>query len=315
MSEKQLSIVIPVYNVELYLEKCLNSVLEQLNSSIEIILVNDGSKDDSLEICKKYQRLYSDIKLINQENAGLSAARNTGIRNSCGEYILFLDSDDFLSENCLMDLLELLNDKKDFIIGKAKYFDEITQREKSTEISYITSDDISPSEWLWQMNRKSNFWFAAWLLVVRRDFIINNKLFFKEGIYHEDELWVPLVFVNARSMGVCSIEFYCYRVNREGSIINSTNIKKEWDKLTIIDEFNKQKELSTEQKKLIGARKAALLYGIIRNVNSFKKFEEYNELKKGILERLRVLNYGKYKMILWLTEIIGIEKVCSLLNK
>jgi len=101
-----LSVVIPVYNVSKYLKQCLDSVINQTYKDLEIILVNDGSTDDSLELCEEYQQLDSRITVISQVNKGLSGARNTGVENAKGTYITFVDSDDWLVENCLFELIE-----------------------------------------------------------------------------------------------------------------------------------------------------------------------------------------------------------------
>ena len=101
-----ISVIVPVYNVEKYLEECLDSIQDQTYSDIEVILVNDGSTDSSKEICKKYCKQDSRFLLINQENQGLSAARNKGVEISTGEYIVFVDSDDIIKTNYLEKLMQ-----------------------------------------------------------------------------------------------------------------------------------------------------------------------------------------------------------------
>ena len=112
MSEIGVSIVIPVYNVEKYLEQCLDSVLMQNVDNIEVVCVNDGSTDSSGEILERYKKIDSRIKVINQKNEGMSGARNTGINHASYEYILFLDSDDMLCENALINVTESLSKTK-----------------------------------------------------------------------------------------------------------------------------------------------------------------------------------------------------------
>src|SRR5690606_27089299 len=105
-----LSIVIPVYNVSEYVEKCIRSCYNQAvnQSCYEIIVINDGSKDDSLAICERLQEEFTDLKIITQNNKGLSGARNTGIANAHGKYIWFVDSDDWIEDNCLIEIFELI---------------------------------------------------------------------------------------------------------------------------------------------------------------------------------------------------------------
>ena len=105
------SIVIPVYNVEKYIEKCLLSVINQTYKNLEIIIVNDGTKDNSLKICEKIKQMDERVKIINQKNGGLSCARNTGIDNANGEYICFVDSDDFLENDFVEVLLNFAKEK------------------------------------------------------------------------------------------------------------------------------------------------------------------------------------------------------------
>ena len=121
----KVSIVIPIYNVEKYLRECIDSVIAQSYYNKEVILVNDGSTDSSIEICKEYDLKYPYIKLINKKNGGLSDARNVGILNSTGEYILFLDSDDYWDENnFLFDLVQYIkiNPNIDYIFFRYKFY-------------------------------------------------------------------------------------------------------------------------------------------------------------------------------------------------
>ena len=183
---RELSIIIPVYNVESYLEECLESIpLISLGNQIEIILVNDGSTDNSLSICQTYSIKYPNIKLISQKNQGLSEARNTGIKNAQGKYLLFLDSDDFLKKDTLLSILEEVSTaNKDFYIGRSyKYYGN---SEVLSQINYELISELNPQEAFLKLNAISNFWFAAWLVIINREFLLNNNLYFKKGILHED---------------------------------------------------------------------------------------------------------------------------------
>ena len=120
----KISVVIPVYNVEKYLEQCLDSVIAQSFEDIEVICVNDGSTDSSLEILKRYADNDSRIKIISQKNKGAGAARNVGIENAAGEYVYFMDSDDYLNSDAFERLNGFLDDEPDFVMFKISNFYE-----------------------------------------------------------------------------------------------------------------------------------------------------------------------------------------------
>ena len=106
IENRKISIIVPVYNAEKWLEDCIKSVLNQTYKNVELVLVNDGSDDSSDKICKKYSLKYSNIKYILQENAGASVARNKGLKNATGSYIQFLDSDDYLNNDCCEKMID-----------------------------------------------------------------------------------------------------------------------------------------------------------------------------------------------------------------
>ena len=112
----KLSLIIPIYNIDKYLDKCLNSISTQKNKDIEIILVNDGSTDKSLSICERYKKKDKRIKIINQENQGLSAARNVGLKYANGEFIWFIDGDDYIEDGSVERIMSLLNVENDIIV-------------------------------------------------------------------------------------------------------------------------------------------------------------------------------------------------------
>jgi len=114
--KKSFSIIVPVYNVEKYLDRCMSSILKQTNHDFEVILIDDGSKDSSGSICDIYAEKYENVRAIHQHNQGLSAARNTGIDNAEGNYLCFVDSDDMISESFLQDVADVLHIQKMLIL-------------------------------------------------------------------------------------------------------------------------------------------------------------------------------------------------------
>lgn len=224
-----LSIIVPVYNVEKYLAKCIDSLLQQdlAPESYEIILVNDGSTDGSEAIANAYAKKYSNIKLITQVNKGLSGARNTGIRLAKGEYIQFVDSDDYITPNCLSALLQQLQkDSLQVLRYNYQKVDEnyaIIPKSKNAlnDISYSTQVETGE---VFLANRLGFACFAC-MFIIQKDFLLRNELYFKEGIYFEDTEWLPRVLIKTSTIASTPTIVYHY-LQRVGSITQSVDIHK-----------------------------------------------------------------------------------------
>lgn len=314
----ELSIIIPVYNVEKYLEKCLQSVIRQIRYGVEVIIINDGSTDASGEICEEYCRKYGFITLITQDNQGLSMARNVGINNSKGRYLLFLDSDDWLTENVLDELLAALKSSEtNFILAKRDTYSEWTKEFTQFGIDYEKiKKDITPLDIFVVLNRKK-IHFTVTLMVVNRQFLIENNLYFMKGIYHEDELWIPQVFCSAKKLKLFDKSIYCYRRDREGSIMNNPHIKKTFDILTIIDELELLLERFKYEKHKVKAikRKMAMLeWGLMNRYKKHKQDALFEQLEWNVKLRMKHLNYGKYRFIYVICCVLGIDGGLKLKN-
>ena len=223
-----ISIVIPVYNVEKYLEKCLKSVLSQNFTDYEIILVNDGSTDTSLEICKSFANSDNRIILIDKENGGLSDARNQGIIESKGKYIMFLDSDDYWNEFDALDNLVIeMESNSDVVLYKyQEYFFEYKKLVKKKTLDYnIKALNQDKNIIIDKIFRDGNFPGSAWRVAIKRSFVLENKLFFTKGIKSEDIDWIINVFIHLKSISAVDDDFYIYLKNRPGSITNTANFK------------------------------------------------------------------------------------------
>lgn len=233
--ELKFSIVIPVYNVEKYLKDCIESVLQQDIEEKEIILVNDGSKDRSADICKDYDGKYDCILYKEQENQGLSSARNTGLNSASGKYVLFLDSDDLLEKNVLKELYDFLEKNNlDALTFDYKIFDSSSYRiENNNAENFAETSIISGQEYIEKYGQ--NMLPMAWLYVYRRGFLEDNQLCFYPGVYHEDFEWVTKWFALAKRVGYKNKCIYGYRMS-EVSIMRSKNFKKCTD-LVIISEI------------------------------------------------------------------------------
>lgn len=207
-----LSIIIPVYNVEKYIMKCVSSILEQIlllqdKDSVEIIIVNDGTKDNSIKIITDYISHFDFVKVLNQENRGLSAARNFGLRNATGKYVWFFDSDDYLNDNTLGSIVTSLKNGSDLYVVGMQSVDE----NNNVLDSCVFGKVRKPLDFI-----KSNK-FMAQLYIVRRQILLGNDIFFYEGIYHEDVEFTPRMLCHINNYCIIDKPVYCY-LKRIGSI-------------------------------------------------------------------------------------------------
>lgn len=185
----KISVVLPVYNVEKYLEQCLDSIINQTVNNYEIIAINDGSTDNSLEILKKYENRIGNFKIINKNNEGLSVARNVGLSNSTGKYVLFLDSDDMLRKDAIEKITQVAIDYDvDLITFDAFRFDDEGEKQYSRipERKGIFKNKVMSSEEFIKACRKKCLLMST-LHCYKRTILINNKIDFIKGLLHEDE--------------------------------------------------------------------------------------------------------------------------------
>ena len=230
------SIIIPVYNVESYLRECLDSVLHQTFKEWEAICVNDGSTDGSLRILEEYAAKDSRFKVVSQANGGLSAARNTGMDNATGEYILFLDSDDWLEHSALETIDAAIAGEDMICFSGRRYFEEsktfnqpdiLTDKTYTNGMDYYNENALLPRD----------FAFVCVVLrAYRRTFLKGKRLRFKEGVYHEDNLFTPMACYHAGHVRQIPDYLYNYRV-RASSITDSHQTKRLRDFLTIANEL------------------------------------------------------------------------------
>lgn len=273
----KLSIIVPIYGVEQYLRKCVDSLLNQdiPSSEYEIILVDDGSPDDCPKICDEYaERAKSEelrgkscsIKVVHHKNGGLSAARNSGIEVAQGEYIMFVDSDDYIEPNVLKGLLaQMERDNLDVLRYRLQYVrllkenDEMS-RDKSLNEPRTLNDGLYqvynpyksdpfkgndystiPTDGVSFLNSRMNTRCYAWQFILKRELL--DGCIFTPGIYFEDTDWTPRMLVNAKRVASTNTVVYNYLM-REGSITNAVNRSKQKkvldDKMHLIATLQKQ---------------------------------------------------------------------------
>ena len=229
----KVSLIIPVYNVEAFVEKCLTSCVKQdlPPKDYEIVVVNDGSTDNSLNIVERFSAGYNNIKIISQSNAGLSEARNVGLQNASGEYVWFVDSDDWILEDCLKEVTDLCTGRYlDMlqICAANMYGDKAVRR-----FSYTNEESVfSGVEAL-----KRGIPFCAPFSIYRRAFLERHKLTFYPGIYHEDNEFTPRAYYLAER--VSSLNKLLYFVfQNPNSITRTVNPQKAFDCLIVLNSLH-----------------------------------------------------------------------------
>ncbi|MDT8394528.1 MAG: glycosyltransferase [Bacteroidales bacterium] len=260
------SIIIPVYNVAAYLEKCLDSILGQGFREIEVICINDGSTDDSANILENYASQYAVMKIVSMANSGTAAARNEGIRMALGEYLLFVDSDDWLEDGCLTTIHERLqNDPLDVLSFNGRLYHEAagsTQTDKGENVAVMRG-------WVYynrHVMRPRLFHFVCVVIrAYRRAFILDHGLFFHPGILHEDNLYTPQIFFHALKVAEIADPLYVYRI-RPGSKMQEFSLKQVIDKCEVANNlgnlFLTKKDLDISRIARIIASDYIGLYGI-----------------------------------------------------
>lgn len=204
------SIVIPIYNVEKYLNKCIESCINQRHRKIEILLIDDCSTDNSREIAEKYEKKDMRVRLIkNSNNIGVSATRNEGIRKSNGEYIVFLDADDYLSDEFIQYMLMLCNETSSEMAFSTKCYVKTTENENE-EDKILKVDNMEATSILLSPYVEV----GCWNKIYKKDFLVKNEIFFSEDLFFGEGLdFICRASQKAKSVGVGRKKVYYYRKN------------------------------------------------------------------------------------------------------
>ena len=227
----KISVIVPVYNVEKYLGKCLNSIISQTFSDIEIICVNDGSTDNSETILKTFQQKDDRIKIINKKNGGLSSARNVGMEVATGEFISFIDSDDWVDKTMLEKMYNnITNLNTDISICAVHNFDEQKQQIDDS-LPYFTLElfdetfDNKPFSYLETKDFIMDVCVMAWNKLYRKSFLDECNAKFPDGLIFEDGPFFFSIFFKTQKISIVRDFLYYYRINRTGSILQKHNEK------------------------------------------------------------------------------------------
>jgi len=278
---QKISIIVPVYNTEKYLSKCIESLIGQTYNNLEIIIINDGSTDNSENIVKNYLERDYRIKYFKKENGGLSDARNYGVLKATGDYICFVDSDDYIDRELFEKLSKYFNQEYDLIKYKAIKVDEEGKEIEKINGPIFTNKNGQEA---FEILRLDDVYLeAAWLYLFKTQFYKDNKFEFLENTYHEDFGLIPIVLLKAKK--VISTEVYgYYYVQTNSSITRNSNIEKDikraydlfkhYDNMISILEKSNITDISKKQ------IKAYYTNAILLRVEELPKDEQKKYIKK-----------------------------------
>lgn len=329
--ENKISIIVPAYNVEKYIEACIDSVKKQTCQDFECVIVDDGSTDDTLMIIQNMVEGDRRFKVYHQENLGVSEARNTAISHATGEYLMFLDGDDLLQEDAVSIV------KRDIEVDEKEYFPDVIVYPTISYFERLQPDGTAKTIMIPKkccLNKlyytgtsalkeclyNKNFMFAVWQTVVKRSYIKKNSYGFKKGIVHEDELWLTRIIGNAQNVQMGSEPYYFNRECREGGITQSHNIQKEFDKCTIIEELQRDIEGAKSDNKslipLLQEKCAQLEFNMITKYNKYVDDDYDKSLLKKIKANRNKLFYSsryKHKVMCMLSYVVNIRLLSKMI--
>lgn len=300
-----ISVIIPVYNVEQYLDRCIKSILKQSYSKLEIILINDGSTDNSKDICLKYQIIDKRVKVINQNNGGLSKARNTGINYSSGKYICFIDSDDFIHKDMINILYNnLIKTKSDISMCS---FEKVFEEKKDIKVTSNYIEYYNPNFYDNLFNNLKVETIISCNKLYKKSLF--NGLLYKENKFHEDEFIIHHLLGRTSKIVYDKNKLYYY-FQRKNSITNNYSIKN----LDVIEaledriEFFKKQNLNKYYDLSLKVYANTLMYHYGNIKSSIKNY-------KIIKINLRAKFNNVYKKIMFSKNIKLIDKIKILIGK
>lgn len=308
----KISIIIPVYNVEKYLARCIDSILLQSFKDFEVICINDGSKDNSLKILKKYKNIDNRIKVINKKNEGSGEARNRGLELARGKYISFVDSDDWLNENFLEVMYKkIINSEYDIVMcnpiivyNKNK---EILRTGKFKELDFKKN----PFEIIEILNMP-----IIWNKLYKKEILLKHNIKFPKFLYHQDVEFLYKVLVNTKKIYKIEKGLYYY-YKRIDSVTGNINRKNIMDNFKILNNIEKYIKIENKNNDIFILFKIIYLFGVYleNEKNKDIKMKKIIDVSvKDNLKRIKILKIIRYKKIFILYLALKYSKV-SILNK
>lgn len=289
------SIIAPVYNVEQYIEQCIKSMINQTYENCEFIFVNDGTKDNSVDIIKKYMKKDDRIKLKEQKNAGVSSARNLGLKGSHGEYIVFVDSDDYLATDFVEYMLTLIEKNNcDFAFSTKNFKRDNDIQEKDIVEKVISSEEAIASL------LSPDVTVGCWNKIYRKKFLDDNGIYFSTSLFYGEGLQFIIDCSNkANTVAVSNKKIYYYRKNNVNSATTKYNIEKYYNgekslklierKINMNNEYIKSMYLLHISTFYLGA-----IIKMIENNQNNNYYEDYSKWKKNIVVNLKYIKQSKH---------------------
>lgn len=287
-----ISVILPIYNVEKYLEKCLDSILKQTYSNLEIILVDDGSKDRSPDICDEYKLIDQRIVVIHKQNGGLSDARNAGIQVANGKYLVFVDSDDYVKNNMIERLYhKLIEDNSDMVICNYVEVDENGSDTQSTKY-YDGVETVLNEEKFWEQyySYQIGYYIVAWNKMYKRELFLNER--YDIGKIHEDEYICHRIVSKCKKISCINDKLYFY-VQRKGSIMQQTYSNKKFD----IVEAVIKRSIYFKQNNMQMLAEIALSYSISRMLDISGKLNMGEEDRRRYKKEKKAYNNAYFYVI------------------
>lgn len=290
----KISVIVPVYNVEKYIYKCIDSILSQTFTDFEIILVDDGSPDNCGNICDEYAKSDNRISVIHRENGGLSAARNSGIdwifKNSDSEYLTFIDSDDSIAENYLEKLITGMNENTDVVSCKLNFFIEETKKSETDGSFNTTPEQFTGKEAVWHLYKMNGKVRTEACAKLYRKHLFSD-IRFPEGKIHEDQFIIPILLYNSRNVVAIDDPLYTYYI-RKGSITHGNFSAKRFDDIEALQSCEDYFKGKNEQEISELVKHKKQLFHALYVINA-RKSGVYKTLppkhKMSILKALRTL--------------------------
>lgn len=304
MNSFKVSVIIPVYNTELYIKQTVESIQKQTLYDIEIIIINDGSTDNSLSLLLELSKQDHRIKIFSQENQGLSISRNTGLEKASGEFVYFMDSDDLLEKDALeICYQKCIAEKLDFVFFDAESF----YAENTCPRNYQYQRNLQISDNVWQgtellkiQDQTGNFRTSACLSFSSSSFLKKNNIRFYPHIIHEDELYTALLYLNATRVKYIQRTFFKRRVRKNSITTRPFSMKNIQGYFTVANELKNYTYSQAAVREIIHNHLSKMLNAAIRNAFKLPAKQRLYIVKCALMD------YSKY---------VNCKTICVLLFK
>lgn len=312
------SIIIPVYNVEPYLEKCLVCLKTLPKNTFEIVAVNDGSTDGSSTTLSDFKNTMPNLVVVNQENSGLSAARNTGFAHSKGKYVAFIDSDDYVDAKGLQRIFESAErNNADIAIGDFWEFEEDVEPHNFRIKSVFAKKDYLYGGTEFFVEYYNMLSSVVWRSVYKRDFLLENDLKFHNGIFFEDVEFTPLAFSKASRVIYTGIPFYYYRKRSSSITTSTTTLRKISDTIRVWEVLTSASNELDEEKAGRIFRELGFhnfLYQYSRYASKIAH-SEYQSVKSLCNNRMYTAKYKLFSLVVRYLSQNGVLKLLKLIQR